>query len=473
MVHLMKKDKKVNLLKNTVILSFGTLCTKGIMFILTPLLTLWLTQDEYGTFDLLLTYVSLLIPFITLDIGEAAFRFLMDADEQESFKKKIISSAFFTTLLGLILSFFVVLLIYFLQENVRHFIFSFFILLVCESFYTYNTFIIRGLKKLPIYAVSNIIFVFSMAVLSYLFARVLSLGLNGILIAYSLGYFISILYALIQLKLYRFCSIKFVDFELLKKMAKFSLPLMPNSISWWIMNVSDRTIVSFVLGTSTNAIYAVANKIPNLCQTFFSVFHLSWQENAIETMKDEDRDAYYSSVMNNMIKILSSICILILASNFLIYQLFFDDRYFLGYYQVPILVIALMLSMLAQFIGGIYIAQMKSKKNGFTTIVTAIVNLIVHLVLIHFIGLYAATVSTLISYVLLFMIRYIDIKKDINLRFNRETLINFGVILYIFVASYLNILVLNWINLVMACFYFIISNRMYFSKILNKFKFCH
>ena len=448
-----KTSKKNRLVKNTMILSFGTFCTKGIMFILTPLLTRWLTQEEYGTFDLLLTYISLLIPFITLDIGEAAFRFLVNEEEQEKNKnstKKIISSAFFTTIIGLLLTTIVIASIYIFQKNIRGFLPSFLILLLCEAIYTFNTFLIRGIKKLPIYAISNIIFVFSMAIFSFIFTKVFKLGLNGILTAYSLGYVTSILYAVFKLKLYRYYNFKSVDFKLLKKMIKFSLPLMPNSISWWIMNVSDRTIVSAVLGTSVNAVYAVANKIPNLCQTFFNVFHLSWQENAVETMNDKDRDQYYSSVMNSMIKILSSICIVILSANFLIYKLFFDKSYFPGYYQVPILILALVLSMLAQFIGGIYIAQMKSKKNGFSTIFTAFLNLVIHLSLVKYIGLYAATVSTLVSYLMLFSIRYLDVKKDINLKFDKEALYNFAVLLYYFVCTYINNTILSYLNFVLA-----------------------
>ena len=72
------KDRKKSLIKNTTILSFGMLCTKGITFITTPLFTRWLSQVEYGTFDLMVTYITLLIPIVTLSSGEAVFRFILD-----------------------------------------------------------------------------------------------------------------------------------------------------------------------------------------------------------------------------------------------------------------------------------------------------------------------------------------------------------------------------------------------------------
>ena len=93
------RSKKLAL--NTVILSIGTLCTKGIMFFMAPLFTRWLTSSEYGTFDLLVSYVSLLLPFLTLSTGEALFRFLLDAENEEK-KKTWISTVFFLYLGGIL-----------------------------------------------------------------------------------------------------------------------------------------------------------------------------------------------------------------------------------------------------------------------------------------------------------------------------------------------------------------------------------
>jgi O-antigen/teichoic acid export membrane protein len=242
-------------------------------------------------------------------------------------------------------------------------------------------------------------------------------------------------------------------------MLKFSIPLVPTAISWWIINISGRTLVSVVLGTSTNAIYAVANKIPNLCQTIFGVFHLSWQESASEAVNDKDRDIYYSNVMNKMIFALASICILILSFNFLFYNFLFTSNYFLGYYHVPILIIAIIFSMISQFIGSIYIAKMESKKNGMTFIIAAIINVVICLSLISFIGLYAATISTSIAYFSLFLIRYHDIRKRVSLSFDRKLITPAIILLYFFICVYINSLILNYINLIFAISYFFYMNR--------------
>ena len=254
-----------------------------------------------------------------------------------------------------------------------------------------------------------------------------------------------------------------------KELVRYSAPMIPNSISWWVVNVSDRTLISLFYGAGFNAIYAVANKIPSIITPFFNVFHLSWQQNATETLQDEDRDKYYCSVFNNMIVIVSSICILILGFNYWFFQLFTED-YFAGYYQSPILVLAIVFSMMGQFIGGIYVAQMKSKKNGFTTVIAAVVNIGVNLLLIKRIGLYAASLSTLVAYLMLFIVRFIDIRREIKLKLNKKSVIIFATIVYFMITSYLEIYAFKIINVILGVVIFIIVNIDMLKGILKKRK---
>ena len=53
----------------------------------------------------------------------------------------------------------------------------------------------------------------------------------------------------------------------LKEIIKYSVPLIPNMISWWIVSASDRTIISTVLGVAQNGIYSAANKFSGVFTT--------------------------------------------------------------------------------------------------------------------------------------------------------------------------------------------------------------
>ncbi len=461
------EERSKKLVKNTAILGLGTICTKGIMFLMTPLFTRWLTQSDYGIFDLITTYITLIIPIITLSCGEAVFRLFLEKNEADK-EKKIITNAIVIDAIGFIVASIITIIVSVIYSEIRNIAVYFLLLLIVEAINELLTMVLRGLKKLNIYTISNIIFVLSMVISVVILVKCFNLQLQGILLGYIIGYGISIIFMVKKSNVLQYISFKQVDKKVAKEMLSYSLPLMPNSLSWWIVNASDRTIVSVFLGTSSNAILAVAHKIPNLCQMLFNVFHLSWQESAVETIEDSDKDQYYTKVMNQMIMVLSSICIVIMGCNFLIFKFLFTEEYMMAYYQVPILVIAIIISMLAQFIGGIYVARKESYKNGKTTVIAAVTNIIIHFLLIRFIGIYAATVSTFIAYLTLFIIRYIDIKKIINIKFYKSSLGNFAIFIYYFICIYINNLVLHCINLVLAIVYFMIVNKQIVIKVSKK-----
>ena len=89
----MKRETK--LFKNTMIMALGTFMPKFVGIITLPILTECLTKQEYGTYDLLLILISLILPIATLQIQSAAFRFLIENRDNKEELKKIISSIIF------------------------------------------------------------------------------------------------------------------------------------------------------------------------------------------------------------------------------------------------------------------------------------------------------------------------------------------------------------------------------------------
>ena len=71
-------NKKKELAKNTFIILAGKVSTQMITFFMLPLYTSYLLTEEYGLVDLITTYVTLIIPIITLDTEMAMFRFLIE-----------------------------------------------------------------------------------------------------------------------------------------------------------------------------------------------------------------------------------------------------------------------------------------------------------------------------------------------------------------------------------------------------------
>ena len=52
-----------------------------------------------------------------------------------------------------------------------------------------------------------------------------------------------------------------------------SVVLIPNTFMWWIMNSSDRVMVTYMIGAAANGIYAVSYKLPTLVSTLTGIFN--------------------------------------------------------------------------------------------------------------------------------------------------------------------------------------------------------
>ena len=77
-------DRNKELAINTVILGIGQLIPKFLAIVLLPLLTSYLTTEEYGNYDLILSIASLLIPVVTMQIQQAVFRYLLASKSAEN-----------------------------------------------------------------------------------------------------------------------------------------------------------------------------------------------------------------------------------------------------------------------------------------------------------------------------------------------------------------------------------------------------
>lgn len=454
------------LVKNTSILAFGTLCTKGIMFFMTPLYTAWLSVNDYGTFDLITTYSSLAVPFLTLGVGEALFRFLLDANDDES-RKTISSTAFGVYCFS---SLFTVLLVIpaAVMQTLRPTLAFAIVAYICaELFYNYMMMSMRGLKHLDRYALGNIIFVGTLAVATVVTVYFLSLGLEGILVGYTIGDIVAVAAMVAMTRTYRNIACRAFSLEQLKNMLKYSAPMIPNSISWWIINAFDRTVISIALGPSSNAVYAVASKLSGLCTTIFNVFHLSWQQSASETLNDADRDKYYSDVLADTTVIIASVCILVIGINYWFFDLLFSADYSEGYFVAPILALSILLSVQAQFIGGIYIAFKWSKKNGLTTLIAACVSAVISVAFVNAIGLYAPALSTLAAFAVLFVIRFVDVRRAVKLTLAPKAIASMTLTLGFTFVSYMPFEHIGWVLLIGSCICFAVMNGGYVKKIVR------
>lgn len=451
-------DKNKTFVKNTIILFIGKFATQFMSLLLLPLYTHYLLTNDYGTVDLLQTYISLFIPVLTLRIDSAVFRFLIDKREKNDEIRKIISNIFLILIFGVLFTIVAAVVLNFFV-NIAYFrsvIINTIVMMVSSIILQ----VLRGLGKNTDYSIASVITGAATLISNALLIIVLKFNANSILIGSSIANLVCILYVAIDIKIWNYISFKEVNKTILKDILNYSFPMIPNALSWWIVNVSDRTIISIFLGVAVNGIYTVSCKFSNILNSVFSIVSMSWQESATLHINDDDRDEYFSNMINSIFMLFSTVSLLIIAFLPFVYNIIIGVNYVSAYDYIPLLLYANSWNVLIGLIGGIYIAKKRTKEIASTTILSAIINIVINLILIKFIGLYAACISTLLSYMIMGLYRYFDCQKYVKLKLSLFKIAIFSLVYVISSFIYLGEnSVIKVLNLIFVLIFSIILNK--------------
>lgn len=451
-------NKKKQLAKNTLIIFFGRVCTQLISYFLLPLYTAYLATSEYGIVDLIQTYITLLVPIVTLELEMSVFRYLIDSRGEEKDTKILMSNNFF--ILGIGLSTFT--LLYLIITNFVVIPFRFLILfdaIVCVLSGNFLQ-IARGFGRTVDYSISCILTGVTTILSNIVMICYLHRGAEGMIFSMALANFICALYLFLRIKMYRYVDFSLVDKKLIKEMNRYSIPLIPNGVSWWIVNASDRSIIAFVLGAGANGLYAISNKFPTIISSLTGVFNLSWSESAALHINSPDRDEFFSDITNTVIKLFTSMGAGMIACMPFLFPLFINAKYQEAYLYIPFLVLGTVFNVAICLYSQVYLAKKLSKQVAYTAILGAIINILINVLFIKKIGLYAAALSTAISYFVMMIYRHLDLKKYIQIKLERGLILK-TILLFTFAITlyYQNNLYFNIINLLVVSIYAVWINK--------------
>lgn len=452
-------SREKNLLKNTIIIVLGKIFTQLITFLLLPLYTGILSTSEFGIVDLLNTLVYLLLPLVTFQIENGLFRGLIDSRDNLDKNKYLISSSIYSIIIQCFLFLFLFLIISpFIHNSYKWYLVINVIVYIFSSLFLQ---IARGLGNNVHYSIGCFLSALSTIIFNILFLVIFKMGASGMLLASMIGQIFCILYEFIFLKLFNYLSISYFDKAVLFKLLKYSIPLIPNAISWWIFNASDRVIVSTFLGVDQNGILAASLKFSTVYITLYNFFNMSWTESISVAIKDEDLQSYFNKMFNIVISLFIAMCLGAISLMPFIYPIMINGKFGDGYVLVPISLLASLFNVVVGLISVIYVGMKNTKAIANTSVISAIINIIVHLSLIHFIGLYAAVISTLTSFFIMSIYRIFDInKKYINIKFNKGIIIKTIIVLpFILYCYYCNNFYLNIISIIVSIIFAFLINK--------------
>mgnify|MGYP002987237431 FL=1 len=244
--------------------------------------------------------------------------------------------------------------------------------------------------------------------------------------------------------------------------------LVPNMISWWVVNASDRTIISSVLGIEKNGIFSAGSKFSVVVTTLYSVFNLTWTESASLNIEAEDKDKFFSKMFDFNLRFFGSLCLGIIAFLPFVFGLLINEKFGEAYYQIPILLIGAIFNVIVSFLGSIYVAKKITKEIAKTSILAAVINVVVNILTIKWLGLYAASISTVVAYLSMAIYRFIDSRKYVKISLNYKFLISILIMFAITIVAYYvrNIMICALIAVVVVI-YTIFINRKNVKFVMN------
>lgn len=453
------------LMKGTGIYAVGTFGTKILMFLMAPLYTYYLIPSEMGTYDVLLTTIGWIMPIISLQISDAVYRWIIRENVDCSVYLRVtyqflILSSLLTAAVILHVNHFIIripYLLYFLGA------------LFSSMFFQISQKILRGLKRQWLFAVSGIIYTCIFLFLNVFLLCILHRGVEGLFVSFIVANLAGFVLIFVLEKRIRIHIISRFDSKVLRELLGFSVPLIPNYLSWWIIDSSDRYIVLWILGVSANGVLAIAHKFPTVLQSVFGLFLNAWQDMAISGGKDEEE--FFTYVFQKLYRLLFMFLWVLIPATKIFVWLVMGKNYKIASDYIPFYYLGAVFQAFCSFYGVGYLRAKNTKGAFSSSIFSAVINAAINIGTIKLIGLHAAAVSTFISFLGMWMIREKQNRLELGIIVSwKEFWLLLETDLLICIFSILGNIWFNLIFLILGTISFLIVNRKDFITILNTLK---
>lgn len=387
--------------KDTLFYGLGSSINRFIGFLMFPIFTRALSREDYGNQDLVLTAVTIATTVIALGLDVASSRYYYDTDNHQE-KYEILSTWLW---FELIISIPASLLLILFASPICGWLFS------DPSLAVYFR---LGVAAIPLILVSRItmmalrltfqpkkyslvsaIGLLAYALIAMYLVVVLNMGLTGVFLSTLITSFLRMILGLSFT--YKFFRFSFSP-SWLKPLLAFGVPLVPASLSMWVLNYANRYFLIHS-GTATDVgMMSVATKIAQIVTFIIASFQIAWGPFAFSLLK-EDRIAKetYSKALTYFLILIMPLAVGVSVFAKEIIIILASLKYVGSAIAVPFLILS------AVIWGAIYIIGMGykiAKKTYHTTvrvIMAASLTVIVNLLLIPRWGILGAAIATFIG----------------------------------------------------------------------------
>ncbi len=427
----------------------GNVLSRLVSFFLLPLYTSKIAPEQFGSYDLVVSFVSLIVPIAFFQIWDGMYRFAFDYKEDGD-KQRVISNSTLVCGFGLIvfLGVFSLLQIYF-KFDYFGYILAYGVVYGVQYQYTYAA---RVYLKNKLIVLSGLISTILSALANILLICVFGWDIKAIYFSAVFSYVVQILIIECSVGVIRNFKLRAANKALIKSMIRFSVPLCVATVSYWLLSGLTKLFIQNMVGDAGNGLYAVANKFCTIVTMLVSILQFAWNESAYLMMEDdeEEKKRSYAKCINVMILgVLVGAAIICLGIK-IIFPYFIDEQYGAALELIPASVIGVAVNSLAGFMGTLFMAE---KKNNFimvSTFISATLNIGLGYLGTKYLGLQGAVIVLAISFTLLFVLRLGKLWRIYAFRLDVwKILVSSGLLVGAVVCFFVSNSI--WIDLV-ACF---------------------
>jgi len=395
-----------NLFKKLFIYGIGNVSVAVANFFFVPFYTFYLSTQEYGIYDLIISTTTLLLPLITLHVELALLRWLL-SDKTDS--RKALSNA----IVLLLCNIFVFALVFFILMRFIQIRFGgwIFLFAVTLSFYSLLRQYIRGIGKNVQYVLADIIYLLTFLLQVLVYLGYIKMTIKGLLMASVFAYIFTFLYLSFYSRIWMKFSFRLVSASVIREFLKYSIPLIPNTINLLLMGIVLKYIIAWTIGIEYNGLFAVAFKFASLLFLINTVFYLAWQEMAIQTYANPDSSVYFTRVLNIYLKIMAFILIAFVSVQYFVLPALVAPEYHSVTFYIPLLLLGNFFMVIGNFYGVIYQCELKTRSISFSSLTGTFVTLVIAIVFARYAGMYAILIAYASGNFALFLYRIIDTKK--------------------------------------------------------------
>lgn len=413
--------------KDIGIYAIGNIGSKIITFLMVPMYTHYVDKSDFGYYDLCFTWCLLLMPFVTLQLRDGAFRFLLDCDN-DTRRKRIVTFVSRTLISTTILSCLITAALA-LFTNIQYLGYALGMLLAMSFQEVYSQ-VFRGLRNNRAFVTVGILSALGIGLFSIFFVVGLGWGIKGIFLANILARVLALIIVEARVRLItRNTRWSISSREVAHDILRYTLPLLPGSLCWWLTGSSDRLFITHFLGLDVNGVYAVATRFTGIIYTLAVIYYQAWQETAILQYNSPDRDRFFSRMFSSYITLLGLILVgyvFLLKVNYgwMVAEQYHESLNFI----YPLGLSAVIFAAAAFFDMGYQCAK-DTKRTLPAIVLSAAINVVLNFLIIKPLGVYGVIVTQLVTYLVLFIYRWHDMRRYFVLKIGKLTAVPVAVML--------------------------------------------